>query len=221
MRIQFATPPTTALLVSSDNFNWVGLRATLAGWLEMHVVDDVRQREPALRIAARDHPDLILVASDLAGLRLVPLVRDLRAASPLSRIVVLGKLLDPEAHRQLDALDMAAFVQWKTVTPERLWIVLAAVRAGELYVGCKGAVQALHAPERRRQARGADSPVLTPKLRAVLLGVAAARTHQEIADDEGVSLRAIDNRVVVLKKTFDAPTQFMIGVMAERLGFVP
>jgi len=52
--------PTAILLISSDNFNWVGLRATLADWPEVHVVADVRQREPALRVAAHGQPDLIL-----------------------------------------------------------------------------------------------------------------------------------------------------------------
>ncbi len=129
--------PATALLVSSADLNWVGLRAILANWPEVHVIDDVQQCAYAVPIAARDHPDLILVASDLAGLRLVPLVRDLRLASPCSQIVVLGKLLEPEAHRQLDDLDVACFVPWKTMTPGRIRGALAAVRAGGLYVGCK------------------------------------------------------------------------------------
>jgi len=128
---------TTALLVSSTDLNWVALRALLAGWPEVHVIDDVQRREYALAIAAREQPDLILVASDLAGMQLVPLVRDLRAASSCSRTVVLGKLLAPEAHDQINDLDVACFVQWKALTPERIQVALAAVRAGELYVGCK------------------------------------------------------------------------------------
>ncbi len=109
---------TTALLVSSTDLNWVGLRAILADWPEVHVIDDVQQRELALPIAARERPDLILVASDLAGMRLVPLVRDLRAASPDSQIVVLGKFPEPEAYGQFVDLDVAGFAQWKTATPE-------------------------------------------------------------------------------------------------------
>jgi len=85
----------------------------------VQVIDDVRRREYALPIAVREQPNLILVASDLAGLRLVPLVRDLREASPCSRIMVLGKTLEPEAYSHLVDLDVAGFVQWKTVTLER------------------------------------------------------------------------------------------------------
>jgi len=212
---------TTILLIPSDNFNWVGLRAILADWPEVRVVADVQRRESALRLAAHEQPDLILAASDLAGMRLVPLVRDLRAASPHSRVVVFGKLLESEAHRELDKLDVAAFVQWKTATPERIRLILAAVRAGELYVGCKGVVERLRAPERRRRARPADSPALTPTLRAVILGLSAERTRQEFADEEGVSVHTIDDRIHALKRAFGVRSSFMLGVLAERLGFIP
>jgi len=125
-------PFTTALLVSSTDLNWVGLRAILAGWPKVHVIDDVQQRELALPIAAREHPDLILVASDLLGVRIVPLVHDLHMTSPCSRVVVLGQPLEPAAHADLKELDVTSFVQWKTVTPQRIQLILAAVRAGEL-----------------------------------------------------------------------------------------
>jgi len=130
--------PATALLVSSTDLNWVGLRAILAGWPEVHVIDDVQRREHALPIAAWEHPDLVLVASDLAGMQLLPLMRDLRPASPYSRGIVLGKLLEPKAHGQLVEFDVAAFVQRKTVTPSRIQLILATVCKGEMYVGVDG-----------------------------------------------------------------------------------
>ncbi len=140
----------TALLISSTNFNWVGLRAILAGWPEVQVIDDVQRREYALPIAAREQPDLILVASDLLpGMRLVPLIRDLHMVSTCSRIVVLGKFLEPEPRLQLDGLDVDGFVQWEVVIPERIRLALAAVRAGQLYVDSAGVVQQLHSPEHR------------------------------------------------------------------------
>jgi len=95
-----------------------------------------------LPVAAREQPNLILIAADLAGVCVVPLVRDLRAVSPRSRIVVVGKFLEPEAHNQLDDLDVASFIQWKTVTLETLWLAIAAVRDGKMQVVGKEASRA-------------------------------------------------------------------------------
>jgi len=109
--------PATALLVSSTDPHWVALRAILAGWPEVYVIDDVQQREFALPIATRKQPDLILVASDLVVLHLVSLVRDLCAASPRSGGVVLGQPLEPEVYSQLDDFCVVDLVQWEVVTP--------------------------------------------------------------------------------------------------------
>jgi len=65
------------------------------------------------------------------------------------------------------------------------------------------------------------SVALTEKERATLLGLTRDRTQQQIADDEGISVRAIEDRIAALKHKFGVTTTFMLGVMAERLGFVP
>ncbi len=187
----------------------------------MRIVADVQQRESAVQASAREQPDLIFVASDLAGVSPVPLVRELRAVSPASQAIMIGKLLTPEEHSQLAELDLAGFLQWKCVTPERIRLVSETVRDGEVCAASVGVVRALHLSERRQRTRAADSPVLTAKERAVLMGLIANRTQPQIADAEGVSLRAIEERVASLKDKFEVATTFMLGVMAERTGLVP
>jgi len=211
----------TILIIRSATFNWVGLRATVESWPDMRIVDDVQQREPAVQASAREQPDLIFVASDLVGVSPVALVRELRAVSPTSQVIMIGKLLTPEEHSQLADLDLAGFLQWKCVTPERLRLVSEAVRDGEVRAASVGVVRALHLSERRRQTRNADSPVLTSKERAVLMGLIANRTQQQIADAGSVSLRAIEERIAILKDKFGVATTFMLGVMAERAGLIP
>ncbi len=211
----------TILIIRSATFNWVGLRATVESWPDMRIVDDVQQREPAVQASAREQPDLIFVASDLVGVSPVALVRELRAVSPTSQVIMIGKLLTPEEHSQLADLDLAGFLQWKCVTPERLRLVSEAVCDGEVRAASVGVVRALHLSERRRQTRNADSPVLTSKERAVLMGLIANWTQQQIADAGGVSLRAIEERIAILKDKFGVVTTFMLGVMAERAGLIP
>jgi len=70
-------------------------------------------------------------------------------------------------------------------------------------------------------ARDDTSITLTEKERLTLLGLARERTQQQIADDEGVSVRTIEDRVAALKHKFGVTTTFMLGVKAERAGFVP
>ena len=213
--------PATVLFVHPTTFHWTKLRTTLRGWPDVHIVDGVQRRDLAGQVAAREQPDLILVASDLPGVPPVPLVSDLHHASAQSQIIMIGPLLDPEEHRQLADLDLACFLQWTCVTPERLWNVIEAVRDGMIRAGSAGAVRAAFTPERRRRARDSVSIRLTEKERATLLGLTRDRTQHQIAVDEGVSLRTIEDRVARLKEKFDVPTTFMLGVMAERLGFVP
>ncbi len=212
--------PATILFVHPATFHWTKLRAALQGWQDVHIVDDVQRHEPAVQAATREQPDLIFVASDLPGVPPVPLVRGLRHASAQSQIIMIGPLLDPEEHRQLADLDLAGFLQWTCVTPERLRNVIEAVRDGAVRAGSAGAVRAAFTPERRHEGRDDMSITLTEKERVALLGLTRDRTQQQVADDEGVSLRTIEDRVAVLKAKFDVSTTFMLGVMAERLGFV-
>jgi len=213
--------PTTVLLVHPVAFYWTKLRAMLQEWPEVHIVDDVQRREPAVQIAAAEEPDLIFVASNLPGVAPVPLVRDLRHAHVQSQIIMIGKLLAPEEHRQLADLDLASFLQWTCVTPERLRNVIETVRDGTVRAASAGAVHASYILERRCQERDHMSVALTEKERATLLGLTRDRTQQQIADDEGISVRAIEDRIAALKHKFGVTTTFMLGVMAERLGFVP
>ncbi len=211
--------PATVLLVHPASFHWTNVTTILQGWPEMHIVDDVPARTPAILDTAREQPDFVFVASDLIGVAPVPFVRDLLAASPTSQIIMIGRLLNPEEHQQL--ADLASFLQWNCVTAEKLRSVLDAVRDGTVRVISTEAVRVWQGPERRCQARNANALNLTSKERATILGLSNSRTQQQIADAEGVSCRAIEERIGRIKEKFDVPTLFMLGAMAERLGFIP
>ncbi len=212
--------PTTVLLIRPATFYWTRLRATLREWPDLQIVEDVQQPEPGLRLAEKEQPDLIFMASDQADVAPVPLARDLHAASPTSQIIMIGRLLEPEEHRQL-ANDLAGFLQWPCVTAERLRTVVEAVRDGEVWAASMGVVRVLCEPERRRWPRGEAYPVLTEKERATLRGLTRGWTEGQIAVAEGVSRRTIEDRIFVLKEKFEVPTLFMLGMVAQRLGFVP
>jgi len=70
----------------------------------VHVIGEIRQREEAVCSAGAEQPDIIFVGSDLPGVPIVPLARELRVASPASHIVVTGRLLTSAEHDELMAL---------------------------------------------------------------------------------------------------------------------
>ncbi len=82
-------PLPTILLVGSDHAYTAALRLTLSTRSQMRVVGDVHSSDAAV-LAARLHPDALLLRARLPGRLLVPLVRDLRAASPANTMVVIA-----------------------------------------------------------------------------------------------------------------------------------
>jgi two-component system nitrate/nitrite response regulator NarL len=117
-------PTTTVLLISSPHLNWERLRALLAKQRHAQVVGEVHQCDEAVRHAVGEQPDVIIAGSDVPGVPIIVLVQELRDASPASRIVVVGKLLDSVCHRQLTDLGARGFLLWKDVTEETLWPLL-------------------------------------------------------------------------------------------------
>jgi len=158
----------TILLVSSDHPYAARLRVALAACPTLAVGGDVRTGADAVRLAARDHPEAIVLAADLPGRLLVPLVRDLRAASDASRIVVIGDLaaLDGDTVGFLLDLGIAACLLWSEVRPEALPPHVATVLDSETLVISRGLLE-------RRQGPRIASLTLTTRERGAPQGGAA------------------------------------------------
>ena len=209
---------TTILLISSPHPNWERLRALLAKQRHAQVVGDVHRHDEAARVAAAEQPDVIIAGSDIPGVPIIALVQDLRAASPTSRIVVVGKLLDSVSHIQLTDLGVRGFLLWKDVTEETLWPLLETVQH-DVCVGSTAAVERRNALDRRRgpQKSGISLKHLD---QAILNGLAEEMTQLQIAEATGVGLRTVEEHIAILKDKLEAPTSFMLGMKAERLGFL-
>jgi len=211
-------PTTTILLISSPHLNWERLRALLAKQRHAHVIGEVRRHDEAVRAAAAEQPDVIIAGSDIPGVPIIALVQELRAASPTSRIVVVGKLLDSLCHKQLMDLGIRAFLLWKNVTEETLWPLLGIVQH-DLCAGSVEVVERFSGADRRWGPQ-ASGIVLKPLDQAILNGLAEEMTQQQIAEAAGVGLRTVEEHIAILKDKLEAPTSFMLGMKAKRLGFL-
>jgi len=211
-------PTTTILLISSPHLNWERLRALLAKQRHAHVVGEVHRHDEAVRGGDAEQPDVIIAGSDIPGVPIIALVQALRDASPTSRIVVVGKLLDSVCHCQLTDLGVRGFLLWKNVTEETLWPLLEIVQH-DVCAESMVAVERRGATDRRRGSQ-TSGIALKPLDQAILNGLAEEMTQQQIAEAEGVGLRTVEEHIAILKDKFEAPTPFMLGMKAERFGFL-
>src|ERR687886_973566 len=149
-------PQSTILLISSQHPNWVDLRLSVEAWPHGQVVGDVQQVAEAIALASTLQPRVILVDADAPDRPLVPLVGDLRAASPASRIMVLGarETLDHDVLIALWHRGLAGYLVWEGLRAETLLRAMAMVVDADVLVGSRVVWEALLvAPERRRHPR--------------------------------------------------------------------
>lgn len=204
-------------LISSPHANWIKLQVTLRKHRGISIIGEAHQHDEAVSIATAEQPDLIFAGSDLPGVPIVPLVEELRAASPASRIVVVGKLLESIDHIQLAAVGAPSFLLWKDVSEGTLRSIVDALLGG-LLVMSQAAMERQMMPERRRGPRARDI-ALTDEERSVLKGLGAGLAPGEIADELHVSESTVKRILATLRAKFGVCSTNALCMQAGHLGF--
>ncbi len=173
----------TLVLVRSAHQQWDALRATLASLSTVRIVGDIHPTQP-LSVLAGCHPTVMLVTADLVDRPSVPLVRDLRALSPDSKIILLGATatLDGTTLITLQDQGIKGYLVWEELRPKTVRRALALVVEDDVLVASPIVLATLcTALERRRGAR-VEGLVLTPEERATLtlaVGTSSPLTPRE------------------------------------------
>src|SRR5919201_3964782 len=163
-------PQSTMLLISSQHPNWVDLRRSLEGWPHGQVVGDVQQAAEAVAVASTLQPRVILVDADAPGRPLVPLVGDLRAASPASRIMALGarETLDHDGLMTLWPRSLVGYLVWEGLRAETLLRGMVMVVDADVLVGSRVVWEGLLVARERRRRPRIVGLVLSEQERAAL-----------------------------------------------------
>jgi len=163
---------SSVLLISADHATcqWLGLHAFLHAEPDLCVLADRQQAAEIMQVVADQHPDYVIIDAAVGGIGLVPLVRQMRRASPASRIVVVGTkdMLRRDTLLQLIEQGTRGYLLWEGLDGETVTRCLALVREDDVLAGHRAVLEELlAAPERRQRPRN-DEPILTDDERAVL-----------------------------------------------------
>ena len=183
-------PPTTepirVLIVDDHKIIREGLRDLIGGRRGMAVVGDVGNRADALRLAARERPDIVVLDLDLgedSGLSLIP---ELLGVSEDAGIIVLTGLRDTEKRDRAMELGAKGMVLKEEGAAELLSAIEKVYRTGEYWLE-PGAARRLLG---RRTVRAVEKPdpeaakiaALTEREREIITLVGEGLENKEIAE---------------------------------------
>lgn len=211
--------PQKVMLVPSNDLGWAELHAVLGSRRGVTIVGVATSIEEAKAIVAGSPPDVIFSALSINETSLLPLLADLRQGSPSSTIAVCASSFTIHELQILGELRVSGYLVWTDLCREKLRHALAAILSG-VVVGSETVVAMVSAALGGRRARSDLAVSLTPREHAILAGLAAGRTREEIALAEQISVSTVKRTLADVQAKLDAPSLFVLGLKATRLGLV-
>jgi DNA-binding NarL/FixJ family response regulator len=191
-----APDPIRVLVVDDHAVVREGLRTFLELQDGIAVVGEAADGEQAVAQATQLEPDVILMDLVMPRLDGIGAMRELRARSSPSRVIVLTSFLDDE--RLMPALQAgAAGYLLKDVEPAELARAVRSACADEALIDPTVAARLLHTLSSRESAGGAGDGIehLTRREREVLELIALGHSNKRIALELGVAEKTVKTHV--------------------------
>jgi len=207
------------LLVDDHAVVREGLRNFLALQDGLEIVGEASDGNEAIEQAERLEPDVILMDLVMPGLDGIGAMRQLRARSPSSRVIVLTSFLEDE--RVLPAIQAgAAGYLLKNVEPAELARAIRAAHAGEAIIDPTAAARLVHAIADEARPRIEEPERLTRRERDVLELIARGRSNKRIALELGISEKTVKTHVGHLLAKLGVTDRTQAALMAVEEGLV-
>ncbi len=191
-----APDPIRVLVVDDHAVVREGLRTFLELQDGIEVVGEAADGEQAVAQATQLEPDVILMDLVMPRLDGIGAMRELRARSTPSRVIVLTSFLDDE--RLMPALQAgAAGYLLKDVEPAELARAVRSACADEALIDPTVAARLLHTLSSRESAGAAGDSIehLTRREREVLELIALGHSNKRIALELGVAEKTVKTHV--------------------------
>jgi len=205
--------------VGTRHLVWEGLQAMVRRVPGIELLGGATQADDAIHIVEELRPDGVLLGTDDGGTAILDLARELRSASPESRLVVFGEQPDYELEKELHRLDAWTYVLWEDVSQEAVTCTLATPLVAGLGVVSRRAMEEIVLqPERRWRARE-EGLVFSTEERALLRGIATGMTQAALAEQEQLSERTVRRKLRELRVRLGVESPADLAKVAQELGF--
>lgn len=199
-----------------------GLVALLSHEPQLRVVGEAGDVGEALRVIAREKPDVVLLDNHLPGVRGVDAVQTVRQAAPEARVVMLTV---SEEAADLGAALRAGASGYLLKTCEAAELVGAIHRAreGEAVISpdmTDKLAKAFEtpAPASPADAGRAESP-LTPRERQVAAAIVRGASNKEIARELDIAETTVKIHVQSILRKLDLDSRVQVAVYASERGW--
>ena len=220
-----ATParPIRVLLVDDQDLVRYGLRLVLEAQPDIEVVAEASDGADALRAARGHAPDVVLMDVRMPGMDGIEATRQLTAAHPKTRVLVLTTYdLDEFAFGALQA--GAAGFLFKNTRPDELVGAVRSVVTGDAVVSPRVTAKLIEVAVPHLSGRGVEAEealaVLSEREREVFVLVGRGFTNTEIAQALQVSESTVKAHFGRILTKMDLPNRVQAVIRAYELGVV-
>ncbi len=211
----------TIRVILADDHSLVraGIRSLLGAMVDVQVIGEASSGEEALELAAREHPDVVLMDIAMRGITGLEAAARMREAHPGVRVLILSMHSGEEYVLRALRAGAAGYLLKDAATGE-LELALRSVMRGESWLSPAVSRQVV---EGYVQRAGADATpdVLTARQREVLRLVAGGKSTKEIAFFLNLSVKTVEtHRAQIMERLGIRDVPGLVRY-ALRTGLVP
>ncbi len=217
-----ATNRIRVLIVDDHAVVRAGLRMLIESQPGLMVVGEAKNRAEALTVAAREHPDVVLLDLNLNGESGLDLIPELLTAADGARVLLLTGMRDPEAHQRAVRLG-AVGVVLKDQTAEVVVKAIEKVHDGEVWIDRAMMASVLNDLSRGRAAQETNPEVakiaaLTEREREVIRLIGEGLKNKQIADRLYISETTVRHHLTSIFSKLGVSDRLELVIYAYRYG---
>ena len=189
------SPPLRVMLVDDHEIVRDGIRAMLEAQDDIVVTTEAGTVRDAIDEAARTRPDVIVMDVRLSDGSGIEATREIRAARPATKVLMLTSFADDEALFASIMAGASGYVL-KQVKSGDLLHAIRAVGAGDSLLDPSMTTAVLDRLRKGKQLMADEKlPRLSPQEERILQQIADGKTNREIGDDLSLAEKTVKNYV--------------------------